>query len=73
VSARAGEFENIIQHLEKVYQENMLESDVENPVNLIRVFLNGACYCDKKNTMSVWKLKGFIDLLKTYSKEPSHA
>ncbi|MDR1317293.1 MAG: protein kinase family protein [Spirochaetales bacterium] len=62
-------FENIIQRLEEVYQKNMLESDIKNPVSIIRVFLNGSYYCDKNNTMSVGELKNFIDLLKTCSNE----
>jgi serine/threonine-protein kinase len=61
--------DNIIQRLEVVYQKNMLESNVKNATSIIRIFLNGTYYYNKQNTMSVWKLKDFIDLLKTCSNE----
>lgn len=54
----------IINSLNKVYQDNILETYIQNNLRLISCFFTGgSCNYKKKPTLSVLTLKNFCDLL----------
>lgn len=61
--------DEIINDLETLYNNSMLEENVQDPSKVIAPFINGGYGYLKKNTFPVYVLEEFIKLLKTSSDE----
>jgi len=59
----------ILQKLEDIYRKNELEENIQNTTAIVRVFLNGAYYFKRNVIIPIWKVKDFINLLKSCSPE----
>lgn len=63
------DIEKVQAQLTEAYKRCMLEESVPKATVLINSFLSGPYYFNKKSVFPVWALKGFLDLLRSCSRE----